>query len=51
MNDSRRDELIVEMHQDIKWLIKRDEEHKQSHSKYLYYMITVFIACVLSWFK
>ena len=51
MNDSERDIKIIEMHNDIRWIKEWTVEHKQTHGKYLYYFITVFVACVLSWFK
>jgi len=51
MNDTERDEKIIEMHNDIRWIKEWTVEHKQAHSKYIYYFVTVFIACVVSWFK
>lgn len=51
MNKLERDELIVEMANDIKWLKEGTVAHRQSHSTYLYYFITCFVACILSWFK
>ena len=51
MTDDERDKLIIEMHQDIKWLKESNVEHKSTHAKYIYYLITVLVACVLSWFR
>ena len=51
MTDQERDDLIVEMHTDIKWLKQSNLEHKQTHAKYIYYFITTFIAIGLSWFR
>ena len=51
MTNDKRDSLIIEMHQDIKWLKASDIEHKKTHGKYIYYFITTFIAIGLSWFR
>lgn len=51
MTDEQRDLLITEMHTDIRWLKEFDLEHKKTHSKYIYYFITTFIAIGLSWFR
>lgn len=51
MTDDDRDKLIIEMHQDIRWLKAFNIEHKATHAKYIYYFLTVFVACILSWFK
>jgi len=58
MTDPERSDILLEMHtniaevkNDVKWLIKRDEEHKASHSRYIYYLITCVVACVASWFR
>ncbi len=51
MIDKERDDLVVEMHNDIKLLNQVLGEHKQTHSKYIYYFITTAIASGLSWFR
>jgi len=51
MNDEQRDNLITEMHTDIKWLKQFSVEHKQTHAKYVYYFISTIIAIGLSWFR
>ena len=51
MNDSERDILIIETHRDVAWLKEAHLEHKTVHSRYAYYFITTFVACVLSWFR
>lgn len=51
MTNEERDKIIIETHQDVKWLKEWTVEHKAAHGKYIYYFITTFIACILSWFK
>lgn len=51
MNDKDRDDLIIEMHTDIKWIKAWTVEHKQTHSRYIYYFITTAVAIGLSWFR
>ena len=51
MTDSERDIKITEMHNDIRWIKEWTIDHKSTHSKYVYYMITVIVACILSWFR
>ena len=51
MTDKDRDNLIIEMHTDIKWLKQFSVEHKQTHAKYVYYFIGTVIAIGLSWFR
>jgi len=51
MDDSMRDQLITEIHTDVAWLKDAHKEHKATHAKYFYYMVTIFVACVLSWFR
>lgn len=51
MDANERDRLIIETANDVKWIKQWTVEHKTTHSKYFYYMVTVFVACVLSWFR
>jgi hypothetical protein len=51
MDNDERDRLIIETHRDVAWLKEWTVEHKQTHSKYIYYLVTCFVACVLSWFR
>jgi hypothetical protein len=51
MLDTERDRLIIEMHQDIKWIKTWNDEHKQTHSKYLYYFIVTVVAIIASYFR
>ena len=51
MTEQKRDELIIEMHTDIRWLKEQHKEHMASHAKYIYYMITIAVGLVISWFR
>ncbi len=51
MVDSDRDDLIIEMHTDIKWIKAWTVEHKQTHAKYKWYFISTVVAIGLSWFR
>ena len=51
MTNDERDRLIIEMHQDIKWLKGEHTIHKAEHSKYVYYFISTIILFVLTWLK
>ena len=51
MTNIERDKLIIETANDVRWIKAWTVEHKQTHSKYIYYMITTFIAIGLSWFR
>ena len=51
MNDNERDKLIIETANDVKWIKQWTVEHKSIHAKYIYYLITVLVACILSWFR
>ena len=51
MTDLMRDELIIEMHQDLKWLKAYNIEHKATHAKYIYYFIVTMIGVIVSMFK
>ncbi len=51
MTNDMRDQLITEMHTDIRWLKENQVEHKQLHLRYIYYFITTAIAIGLSWFR
>lgn len=51
MNEGERDEKIIEMANDIKWIKMWTVEHKSIHSKYAYYFVTMLVACFLSWFR
>jgi len=39
MNDIQRDELLIELRQDVKWLKAWAVEHKATHAKYVYYFL------------
>jgi len=51
MTDEQRDKLIIETASDVRWIKAWTVEHKQAHAKYIYYLITVAIGLVLSWFR
>lgn len=51
MNDCQRDKLITETATDVKWLKQFFVEHKQTHAKYIWYLIGTVIAIGLSWFR
>jgi len=51
VTNEQRDKLIIETANDVKWIKTWTVEHKQTHSKYMYYFLTSFIAIALSWFR
>lgn len=51
MTNNERDRLIYEINNDVKWIKAWTVDHKQTHSRYIYYFITTFIAIGLSWFR
>jgi len=51
MNDIERDNMLIEMHTDIKWLKGYQVEHKATHAKYIYYFIVTAIGVVISMFR
>jgi len=51
MTDNERDEKIIEISTDIKWLKAWAEEHKGTHSKYLYYFIITMVGLLIALIK
>ena len=51
MTNQERDEMLLEVHTDVRWIKAWTVEHKQTHSRYAYYFITTIAACILSWFR
>lgn len=51
MNNEDRDKLIIETNTDVKWLKQWATEHKQTHSNYIFWVITALVAAVLGWFR
>ena len=51
MKEEEQDMLIIETHNDVKWIKDWATEHKKTHRSYLYYFITACVAVVISWFK
>lgn len=51
MNDIERDNMLIEMHTDIRWLKDFNIEHKAIHAKYFYYFIVTAIGVIISMFK
>jgi len=51
MSPEERDAKITEMHTDLKWIKSWAEEHKKTHSNYLFYFITLVAGIIITWFK
>ena len=48
MTNEERDDLIIEMHTDIKWLKQSNIEHKATHAKYIYLTWSTVIGLVIT---
>lgn len=48
MNNEERDKMIIEMHQDIKWLKEWSISHRNEHAKYNYYFIITAIGVIIA---
>jgi len=48
MTNNQRDKIIIETHQDVKWLKEWSVSHRNEHSKYIYYFIITTIGIIIS---
>ena len=48
MTNDERDDLIIEMHTDLKYLRKDFENHLSHHFKYVFYAWTVAVGLIIT---
>lgn len=48
MTNDERDDLIIEMHTDLKYLRKDFENHLSHHFKYIFYAWTVAVGLIIT---
>ncbi len=51
MTNEDRDNLIIEMHTDIRWIKAWTVDHKKTHAKYIWFFVSAVAAIILSWFR
>ena len=51
MNDTERDEKIIEMASDIKWLKSWSVEHRSTHAKYHIMLWAVAIGLIIQYLR
>lgn len=44
-------QMLIETRNDVRWIKDWTNEHKQTHSNYLYFCFTTFVVAILGWFK